>query len=666
MSESSQSDVPIPKLTDDQKAAVHRAGCELISAAVGASEDAPSDPSMAGAADLAVMGAFVTLKRQGRLRGCCGCLGQRTTVFDAVVQSAPTTALKDPRLPPVSATELPYLDLDISLLHNFRTLPTGKKERIQRIEIGRHGLHITQGYSRGLLLPVVATSLGVDVRGFLEQTCIKAGLSLSAWKSPETEVTTFEAEVVEGPFRANIIEREPQQTRFPHDLLTVWAAKCRERIHTVLAGGTVGALHLPNGDVLMPGAGLEVTIPGRHPLQYASFEIRPNRHVQDAIGELIDCAAREMGVEECRISSSALRRMSVRLTVLSDLAMHGMLAAADLRGINPTRRAVVARDRGTVSWRYDPLQSCQQLVNEVEVDRSSSAELFSAHVATTHAPAVHKPRVTESVDIRSPAHAGTFYPGEPDELEAVVDELFSVEGFESAAWSAALVPHAGLIYSGRIAAATLQRVALPETILVVAPKHHPGGANWAVAPCDAWSIPGAIVPSDRELARQLSRSIPGLELDTLPHRHEHSVEVELPLIDRLAPATRVVGVAVGPTGYDDCRRFADGLAAVLRANPQPVFLLISSDLNHFAEDGENRRRDKLVLEAIKRLDPKMLFDTVRRHQISMCGMAPAVIVMETLLRLGRLNRCHQVAYATSGDVSGDRSRVVGYAGLLFD
>jgi AmmeMemoRadiSam system protein B/AmmeMemoRadiSam system protein A len=665
MSEISQSDVPIPVLSDQQKAAVHRAGCELIAAAVGATKDAPSDPSMAGAADVPVMGVFVTLKRQGRLRGCCGCLGQRTTVFDAITQSAPTTALNDPRLPPVSASELPHLDLDVSLLHNFQTLPCGKKERVNRIEIGRHGLHIAQGYSRGLLLPVVALALGVDARGFLEQVCVKAGISASAWKSPDTEITTFEAEVIEGPFRADAVEQEPPRVHYSQDLLNVWSANCRERILAVIAGGTVGALHLPNGDVVMPGAGVEATIPGRQPLRYASFEIRPNRFVQDMIGELIDCAARDLGGDSRQITTDAQQRLSVELTVLDDIAMHGTLAAVDLRGIDPSRRGVIVRDRGNVSWRYDPLQTSEELVGEVAAKRPPSAELFSARVATTHAPAMHESEEANSIDVRSPAIAGTFYPGEPEELKTLVDELLAQDDVEAAAWSAALVPHAGLVYSGRIAAATLRRIAMPKTVIVIGPKHHPGGANWAVAPHDVWSIPGAIVPADRELAQQLARSIPRLELDALPHRYEHSVEIELPLIDRLAPGTRVVGMVVGPTEYDDCRRFADGLAKVLQANPQPILPLISSDLNHFAEDGENRRRDKLVLDAIKSLDARSLFENVRRHRMSMCGMAPAVIVMEALRRLGRLSRCHQVAYATSGDVSGDRSRVVGYAGLLF-
>jgi AmmeMemoRadiSam system protein B len=93
-------------------------------------------------------------------------------------------------------------------------------------------------------------------------------------------------------------------------------------------------------------------------------------------------------------------------------------------------------------------------------------------------------------------------------------------------------------------------------------------------------------------------------------------------------------------------------------------LLISSDMNHFATEEENRRLDQIALGAMESLDPARLLETVRRHDISMCGVLPAVIVMETLRQLGKLHRSERVAYGTSADVSGDTSRVVGYAGLL--
>ena len=104
---------------------------------------------------------------------------------------------------------------------------------------------------------------------------------------------------------------------------------------------------------------------------------------------------------------------------------------------------------------------------------------------------------------------------------------------------------------------------------------------------------------------------------------------------------------------------------MLRSLPEQPLLVVSTDMNHYAGDADTRRLDRMALDCIQRLRPDQLYETVTENRISMCGMAPAVLVMETLKRLARLNRCEPVGYATSADASGDTSRVVGYAGMLF-
>jgi AmmeMemoRadiSam system protein B len=192
------------------------------------------------------------------------------------------------------------------------------------------------------------------------------------------------------------------------------------------------------------------------------------------------------------------------------------------------------------------------------------------------------------------------------------------------------------------------------------------GVEWAVAPHAAWSLPGCTVKSDRELAERLVAAIPGLELDAAAHQQEHSIEVELPFLAKLAPDTRVVGIAVGAGDLARCRQFAAGLAEAIRGmNPRPL-LVISTDMNHFGSDQENRRLDEIALQSMETLDPAHVYETVvSRYNISMCGVRPAIIVMETLRQLGLLTKCERVGYATSAEVSGDSSRVVGYAGMLF-
>ena len=114
------------------------------------------------------------------------------------------------------------------------------------------------------------------------------------------------------------------------------------------------------------------------------------------------------------------------------------------------------------------------------------------------------------------------------------------------------------------------------------------------------------------------------------------------------------------------QRFAEEMASVLREMPLRPLLVISTDMNHFANDTETRRLDRMALDCLEALDPPRLYETVVDNQISMCGMVPAVLVLETLRRLDGLKRCESVGYATSADALGNTREVVGYAGMLFD
>ena len=125
----------------------------------------------------------------------------------------------------------------------------------------------------------------------------------------------------------------------------------------------------------------------------------------------------------------------------------------------------------------------------------------------------------------------------------------------------------------------------------------------------------------------LAESIPGLELDAAAHVHEHAIEVQLPLVARLSPHSRVVGITIHAGELDDLQRFGEQLAGVLAGLSERPLLVISSDMNHYADDGETRRRDRMALDALASLDPDRLYRTVRDHQISMCGVLPAVVVL---------------------------------------
>jgi AmmeMemoRadiSam system protein B len=401
-------------------------------------------------------------------------------------------------------------------------------------------------------------------------------------------------------------------------------------------------------------------------VHFSQISLRPGVPLQSTLTTLCHNAAQTLAHQ---LPKEALASVRLGVTVLNDAVLHGTVADADLAGFDPHRRALLVLERNKSGVVFDPARQPAELLAEAasqaRVTHPTGAPVYSLEVVAREPLTLSTaPRPVRGPAVRQPGVAGQFYPAEPALLARMVDGLLEGERREEE-WPAAMVPHAGLIYSGRIAGGVLNRLKIPRTVIVLGPKHTALGVEWAVAPHQTWTFPGGSLESDFLLARQLSQAIPGLEMDALAHQREHAIEVELPLLARLAPESRVVGLAVGSGDLDSCRRFAAGLADVLKERAEPPLLLISSDMNHFATDAENRRLDAIALDALESLDPATVYDTVTGNNISMCGVLPAVIVLETLRLLGLLGKSERLGYATSADVSGDTSRVVGYAGMLF-
>jgi AmmeMemoRadiSam system protein B len=395
--------------------------------------------------------------------------------------------------------------------------------------------------------------------------------------------------------------------------------------------------------------------------------LRPGVPLQSTLFALTQNAVQHLTAQPP--TPEEMAAMRVRVALLTDPALHGTVQEHHLAGIDSRHRTVLVLERNKSGMVFDPDRPPDALlaeaISQARVTQPASAAVFSLDtLARAPFTLSTAPRPVRGPDVRPPAVAGQFYPDDPSALAHMIDTLLDGER-TAEPWPAAMLPHAGLVYSGRIAADVLKRLRMPRTVIVLGPKHTPLGMDWAVAPHTTWSFPGGQLASDVELAQQLAHAIPGLELDAAAHQREHGIEVELPLIARLAPETRVVGIALGAGDLASCRRFAAGLADVLRQREDRPLLLISSDMNHYANDAENRRLDALALDALERLDPAAVYETVTAHNISMCGVLPAVIVLETLRLLGGGTKAERVGYATSADVSGERSRVVGYAGMLF-
>jgi AmmeMemoRadiSam system protein B len=589
-----------------------------------------------------------------------------------VTEAATTTATRDARLPAISPTELRYLDLSVSLLHSIHPVAEHGEDRAQAVTVGRHGLQISQGGARGLLLPSVATENDLDAVHFLQQVCMKAGLPPVAWKDDDSRLATFESLSFGGPFHTAALEQSPRELlpKFPSEQLGRLAIVFRDNVVALMRGATPTYYAANCSDGTVQCVTVWLGLPQSQDVRrFSQLSIRPGLPLQATMMELAKAAASSLSADG--FTAEGLANLTVDLSVLYDPAMHGTIAAPDLAGLQPHRRAVLVMENDKSAITFDPDRSEEELLAsaalEAQVQTPESASIIGLETASTKVPftIANVPKPQGGATQRPPAVAGTFYPQDAGELDRLVDDLLPGVSPPKKSWAAAMVPHAGLTYSGRVAAAVFQQVDFPETVIVLGPKHTRFGVDWAVAPYETWSLPGRTVASDPAFARVLADSIPNLQLDVAAHAREHAIEVELPFLARLAPRSRVIGIAIGTGDLRRCRQFADALAEVLRKRNERTLLVISTDMNHFASDAETRLLDEMALTALERLDAEALYEVVRREHISMCGVLPAVIVLETLSRLERLEECVRVGYATTADVTGDRSRVVGYAGMLF-
>jgi AmmeMemoRadiSam system radical SAM enzyme/AmmeMemoRadiSam system protein B/AmmeMemoRadiSam system protein A len=659
-----------PILKADQKNQILGAVAGLLrNFAVGAPATFPIEK--VDTAKLILAGAFVSLKRGRHLRSCCGVLGQPIALHQALTHAAERAIWEDERFPPVSASELEHLNLEVWLLFNPQQVAARGRDRAEAITLGTHGIQVMRGQARGLFLPSVALENQWDAWTLLDRVCVKAGLPAGAWKEEDTTLLTFEGEALHsalahhfsGPVAA------VAGTYGAEDLAKL-TALCRTNLMDLLRGA---APHYFGGaaDGMLNGVVLFLQRPGSNDVRsFMRISLRPGVALQATLFGLVQNGAQYLASKG--VTPDAFAKLSLGLALLQDPVLQGTVADPQLQGFKPQQRALLAMERNKMGLVFDAGQAPEELVREAasqaKVNQADGAVLFSLAVATNMAKVAvtTAPSPVRGGADRPAAVAGKFYAADPAELARTVDRLLAgaVER-QREPWTAAMVPHAGLKYSGQIAADVLSRIKIPRTVIVLGPNHTGRGMDWAVAPHQTWQLPGLSVPSDFMLARQLAHAIPGLELDAAAHQLEHGTEVELPLLARLAPEAKVLGITIGHGDLESCRRFARGLAGVMRSREDKPLLLISSDMNHFANDAETRRLDALALEALQRGDAASLLQTVSRHHISMCGVLPAVIVLETLGLLECFSKAVQVGYATTADVTGDTSRVVGYAGMLF-
>lgn len=266
---------------------------------------------------------------------------------------------------------------------------------------------------------------------------------------------------------------------------------------------------------------------------------------------------------------------------------------------------------------------------------------------------------------RPPAVAGSFYEASPARLQAQVVACFAenarVDTKER--FIGAVVPHAGLMYSGHVAAAFYAVADLPKRFIILCPNHTGLGHAAAINKEGDWRTPLGSVPVDTDLATKLMAKTRLLAEDSRAHAREHSLEVQLPFLQQLLGAFSFVPICLATHQFELCAEIGNAIADVVAAEGEPIGILASSDLNHYADQETTLRKDQEVIDQVLALDARGLWSTVLEHDISMCGFIPTTAMVVAANKLGA-TRARLIKHATSGDINRDYSHVVGYAAIL--
>jgi MEMO1 family protein len=198
---------------------------------------------------------------------------------------------------------------------------------------------------------------------------------------------------------------------------------------------------------------------------------------------------------------------------------------------------------------------------------------------------------------------------------------------------------------------------------VLCPNHTGQGPLLSIMSRGGWETPLGVASIDSALADALREKFPLLTEDTEAHRNEHAIEVQLPFLQVSKPDFTFVPIVLGTSKFEILEALGNAIGELLAAEPRPVLILASSDMNHYENDAVTRIKDHKAIDQILALDARGLFDVVMQEKISMCGFGPTVAMLIAARHLGA-TKAELIRYATSGDVSGDREMVVGYAGIV--
>jgi len=265
---------------------------------------------------------------------------------------------------------------------------------------------------------------------------------------------------------------------------------------------------------------------------------------------------------------------------------------------------------------------------------------------------------------RKPAVSGQFYAGSAGRLKEDIEKLVDKTA-KAADAIGCVLPHAGYIYSGRVAGKTVSCLNVKENIILLGPNHTGYGMPFSIMTEGHWQMPLGKVDINSNLAKTMLNKSEFLADDAHAHLYEHSLEVELPLLQFYNPDIKIVPIVVTEDQPQVYKDIGKSIALSLKESKLLASSLIvaSSDMTHYESQENAERKDREAIEAILELNEDKLIAKIKRFNISMCGYVPAVIMLVAAKLLGAKS-AELIDYRTSGDVSNDYSSVVGYAGII--
>ena len=277
------------------------------------------------------------------------------------------------------------------------------------------------------------------------------------------------------------------------------------------------------------------------------------------------------------------------------------------------------------------------------------------------------------MEVREPAVSGTFYPADEKELRSLIDDCFmhpigpgKMPPTDSDQKIYGVIcPHAGFVYSGPVACHSFYSISssASKLAIITGPNHYGIGQSIASMIDASWKTPLGLVEVDSESALELRDGLDILELDSFSHSKEHSIEVQVPMLqETFSHEMKILPISLINQEQKTATKVGSAIAKI--AQKKDALLIGSSDFTHYEENEFAHRQDLALIDPILKLDVDEFYKILYERHVTACGFGAIASTMIACKELGATEG-KLLKYATSGDVSGDKSSVVGYASIIF-